>query len=445
MEVFDLSHFGWDGCVIPTDLKDICSKLPTWKNIKTLRQPCKIDGGTLYFPWKLIKQENGDKVLPGYGIVDTQDDGGYAIIYKARRALYKPSESKYGEPVNCVKIENFKEICIKTIKLNILPEEDVQTPHSKEKTYIEEISAILYEAFIHAIISKTLEKEGHPSIVPKLYEIVGNAKGSIIPKDPTDFESIWIGMEFLNGHTLERFLRIHLNPVPFTTGDNLKYIELRLRERNEMILLDIVIQLAYFLHILQTRLRFNHRDLKINNLFVRHHLHSENWKRTLTVPDIGTWKCINDIVLIDFGFSCIACGDGFLNPRATLIGAGSWFKSEHDCLKYGRDLGQFLYSLHCSFPFHEYVSPKIYGILSDLMVAIKADGSTVNLLHGFAADGTPLPPPAPSDPPKKIKFNNGIYYFLREKDVDIPGCKPLDFLRELSKLRLTAPPHLELA
>jgi serine/threonine protein kinase len=314
----DLCQFGWDGCNIPTNLKEVCKHLPTWRHLKTLRPKQVYDNADVYFTWKYIKDKHGSSFIPAY-YKDSLDDegGGYALIYKGRRAMFRPIAQSVPGSIRLEKSSHFGEICIKEVRLNITPEEDAAPPALRERAYNDEINAILYEAFLHALLAKTMEIAGHSSTIPRLYEIVAHAGGKQNPSTPTDFESIWITMEFLEGSTLEKFLEHNLKSGNF--------------KHNEKLLIDICVQLAAYLHILQEKTRFNHRDLKINNIFVRKH--SSDWTRRIMVPDFGPWVCTNDIVLIDFGFSCIACGSDYANPRATLVGAGSWFQSEHDCFK----------------------------------------------------------------------------------------------------------------
>ena len=411
--MFDLCHFGWDGCTIPTNLQGVCSKLPTWKNLKTLRPPQKYKDNILYFPWKYIQDSSGILFLPCYekGILD--NDGGYAQIYRGRRAVFRPTGDRTVGKVQMRKTEHFTEVCIKEVRLNITPEEDSSSPISRGKTYEDEVNAILYEAFLHALLQKALEREGYVSAVPNLYEVIAQTKHGKIPRDPTHIQSIWIIMEYIHGTTLEKYL----------------YIEFASHKQyeNTLLLVDIMIQLAFLLNMLQTAVGFNHRDLKINNLFVRYHTPEENWSRVIKLSSGKSYTCLIDIVLIDFGFSCIACGNGCINPRATLVGAGSWFKAEHDCLKYGRDISQFLYSVHCNFPLHDYMTPAMYDILFDAMQTVK-NSISINLLDGVDIDGIPL---GPTEPKQAIKFNDGIYIFLRDTDIDVPGCKPDIFMDKL--------------
>jgi len=364
--------------------------------------------------------------MPAYIKGTLENDGGYAQIFKGQRAIFHSKDNTHTGSVSLTKVSPFSEICIKEVRLNITPEEDVASPKTRAVSYEDEINAIIYEVFLHGLLYKTLEKEGFPSVVPYLHEVAGHTKNGSPATSPTDFKSLWICMEFLSGTTLEKYLRRNLG-IPH--GPDTERI--RIIEANEKILLDVFIQLAFYLHVLQEKLRFNHRDMKINNVYIRHHDVSEKWSRVITIPGLGSWNCLIDLVMIDFGFACISCGEGFLNPRATLVGAGSWFRTEHDCLKYGRDLGQFLYSLHCSFPLSKYISPAFFIVLAMALRATK--GSTIiDLLKGFDSSGNPIESVAI---PASIKFNDGIYLFLREADVDIPDCRPKEFLRLLHVFR----------
>jgi serine/threonine protein kinase len=408
-----LDEFGWEGLSIPEDLTTVCLSLPSVKDLKVLRSRQSFHGTDVYFPRKFFSL-NGEKYMPAFIKEAPLAEGGYAKLFRGRRAIFKPIDDKTTGSVNLMKTEPFKPICIKTVPLQILPEEELATPHTKTRTYDEEIRAILYEAFLHALLYKTLQASGFESAVPRMYDVVAVTKKNVDSHSPTDFDSIWITMELIQGMTLEAFLRKALKP--------------RALKENTRILFDVCVQLAFYLHILQEKLRFNHRDLKINNIYVRHHEADEAWTKTLDIPHIGKWTCLNDIVLIDFGFSCIACGSGFANPRASLVMAGSWFRAEHDCLKYGRDISQFLYSVHCSFPLTDYVTPEFYSTIHDSLLADR-NGYKIDLMNGFDGDGHPL---IYTRPPKYLKFNDGIYIFLRDNAVDVPECRPIRFLEHLA-------------
>lgn len=411
----NLEKFGWDGLTVPAELCKITSALPTAQHLKILRSPQLMEGADVYFPYRFFN--NGtERYMPAY-IKEAQiNDGGYAAIFQARRALFKPQhtkdikDTKDTNSVLLVKQGNFEDACIKQIHLNITPDEDAQTPKSRRITYTEEINAILYEAYIHALLQQTFTTLGMAYAVPHLHEIVARTKTGNDSHIHEDIDSIWLVMELVRGQTLEKYLRSVLVKKAFKTNDK--------------ILKDILVQIAHYLHILQEKLHFNHRDMKINNLFVRQN--APGWSRTTTVPNIGEWKSTIDVVLIDFGFACVSCGPGSPRPRASLLSAGSWFRSEHDCLKYGRDLGQLLYSLHVNFPFPSYFSPELCSFLTSACIARTAT-TFVDILQGVHSDGRPRTSGAPA-------FNDGIYIFLRDNNTDIENCKPDRFLRGLKSL-----------
>jgi hypothetical protein len=52
---------------------------------------------------------------------------------------------------------------------------------------------------------------------------------------------------------------------------------------------------------------------------------------------------------------------------------------------------------------------------------------SVPLLNGFDNLGNPTGVVQPW-----ISYNNGIYIFMRDSDVDIPGCSPVAFMNTLA-------------
>jgi serine/threonine protein kinase len=400
--VYDLRKFGWDNCSVQANLTDICSAIPTWKDLKPLRPPHKEGDIYIRFPKSWFKDPTHGNYMPGIVKLVQTDDGGYAQIFKGRRALFI-QEHAHETELHLRKITPFTEVCIKEIAVSIDPDDK-----SGESSYEDEIHAILYEAFIHALLCKTMEAAGFIGVVPRMYEVVATTKTQSETK-ASDYESLWITMEFIEGQTLEKYLASHLKRESYA--------------QNERLLKDVIIQLAFYLHILQEKIRFNHRDLKVNNVFVRHT--ASDWSQTLALPHGTSYVCQHSIVLIDFGFSCIACGpDG----TGSLVCAGSWFKPADICLKYGRDLAQFLYSLHCLYYLPNYVSRPFFDKIYNSMYT-SYNGRIINLLHGVNASGEPLPSPHTLEP---ITFNDGIYMFLREPAIDMPGCTPSVLLERMA-------------
>jgi serine/threonine protein kinase len=401
-----LEKFGWDNITIPSKLSDVVNHLPNVNHLKILRPSRRMSGADVYFPYRFFT-DGTHKYMPAYIKEEQINDGGYAKIYRVRRAIFKPQPDKEQQ---LIKEGAFENACIKQIHINLTPEEEAQTPLSKSHTCNDEINAILYEAYIHALLCKTFAEFNVSHAVPDLHEVLALTKSGNETHNPTNIETIWIGMELIHGQTLENFLKHHLKPHNY--------------QHNQKIIIDILVQLAYYLHILQEKLHFNHRDMKINNLFIRYH--EPSWSRTLhNVPLFNTWLCNVDLVIIDFGFACISCGSDSPRPRASLLSAGSWFRPEHDCLKYGRDIGQLLYSLQVHFPFNEYFDTIFCNLLKSACTA-RTKSTYVNILNGINNDGNPFYTNKPT-------FSDGIYLFLREQGTDIEGCKPSRILLSLKE------------
>ena len=407
---YDLRCFGWDNCIVPHTLKAVETLVPQWNQLKIVRK--KKDKENLQFINKFFESGMFGAYMPGYIKGTLVGDGSYAHIYLGKRGIFKSQDGKTEGIIHLQRDVLMEDICIKEIKLRITDEEENGHARIRLAAYKEEMRAILNEAFLHALVLKVFETIGIPQRVPKLYEVVGITHRGHNANSIEDFESVWMIMEMLRGHTMEKYLRIHLVADAF--------------EQNEELLIDILIQLTHFLHILQTKLSFNHRDIKLNNLFVRYHAEDESWLRDFNIEEYGNYSCKNDITILDYGFSCIGC----TVENTSLISAGSWFNEKDLCFKQGRDLCQFLYSLHALFPLRNYVSPQLFELISKAMIAMVGAGEGVapreiNLLNGIKTDGTPQVNGGP------MYLDEGLYKFLKRPDVLLHGCAPITFLSAL--------------
>lgn len=107
-------------------------------------------------------------------------------------------------------------------------------------------------------------------------------------------------------------------------------------------------------------------------------------------------------------------------------------------MKYGRDMGQFIYGLHAAFPLREYISHELFDVLDRATESNESDseGNIINthrLFAGIEIDGKPSPIGKRDTLPHKIQFNEGLYTFLDKKYVDVPGCRPKTLLQTLAK------------
>jgi serine/threonine protein kinase len=204
-------------------------------------------------------------------------------------------------------------------------------------------------------------------------------------------------MEYIYGITLLKYMNDN-----FTTGNKAK---------NDRLFLHFLHSIATILQILQKSLRMNHRDIKINNILLRGGSNAD--KPT--------------IVLIDYGFACIANGEQEPAAEMSNIEAGAFFGSRHACFKHGRDICQFLYSLHCYFPFELYLGNELMILIKRWMTVSYSDG-VAYLLNGVDRHGTP------NRIRQKLKFDEGIYHFLRRPEVDPIHCSPGLILEEIKRL-----------
>jgi serine/threonine protein kinase len=158
----------------------------------------------------------------------------------------------------------------------------------------------------------------------------------------------------------------------------------------------------------------NHRDIKINNILLREH---------------STNNPV--IVLIDYGFACIANGIQEPHEEMPKIEAGAFFGSRYACFKHGRDICQFIYSLHCHFPFEKYLSPSLLELIKPWMMVHYKYG-VANLLNGVTSSGR-----AVEEKVEAPIFDEGIYYFLRRPEVDPLQCSPQRIMDDIAKYRQT--------
>lgn len=414
-ENIPLDQHGWPGCLIPKNLRDFLDHLPTWKNLVILR-PAEVFGSRkLRFAWEQLVDLSGRPFIPALQIVRKLAEGTYGEVFQAQRALYTPlpeSQTRYH------RIRDFFEIVTKCVKVTLTEQEKDASKEEQEAIFAEEIQAILYEAALHVLVYHTMRRAGFPTVIPELFDVMGVADVQK-PTAALQIQAVFTQMEFVAGETLHNHFKTHLMPSAYN----------EILHVNDALLLDVLVQLCVYLDILQTRLRFNHRDLKVNNVLRRKR--PLGWTRELQHPLLPQpWICRNDLVLIDFGFSCVACDEP---QRGSMIQAGSWFKMEHDCMKEGRDMALFLYCLQSCFPLKHRITQELLSLLEDAVTAVWTSGTQeerVCLLRtGIDAQGHPVQSVSTVQHP--IEFNEGIYKFLRRYHVEVPGCSPKTLLATL--------------
>jgi hypothetical protein len=388
---------------------------------------------------------NGDEVyIPVLEKFEPMNGGGYATIYNGRRSIYIPEFSSEDDKrttegkLAFKRTSEFQEICIKSISVELSGKEARTTPQTRALYAYGAIQDLINEALIHGLIQSALQRAGFPTSVPILHEIVALTHDGSVKQlmNPLDVKEIWITMEILKGVILQRYL--HRKFIRLPTKFKRNSYQLMKEKENELLLLDVCFQMSCYLDILQEKLRFNHRDMKIDNAFCRYHPRNDRWARNIPVPELGTWKCKHDFVLIDFGSGCISCASACEEYGSSLLASNSWFEASNTCLKYGRDMAQFIYGIHATFPLKEYISQELFDILDRVTIAVETDlfMKEINSYHMFAGinpDGTPNPIGKHDQMPDKIQFNKGVYTFLKQEYIDVPGCRPKLLLQTLGR------------
>ena len=394
--MFDLKEHGFPNCVLSDDMHDLSDNLPHWENIPRVSQ--KTIGS---IPWEHLKQplfdSSGAAFVPAFEWGDKIDEGTYGKIYLAKRKLYRSLGTDISGRHNFgSSSDNFEHIVIKESPIHLTPEELKMPYASRLRIIEEEIQTLIHEAAVLTLAYIALKKAGLDHMVPKVYEIFCHSKP--MPLLITDISSICISMEYIHGNTLLKYMRANFKKET--------------KIRNDTLFLEFVMQMATILSVLQKSLRMNHRDIKINNILLR--------DKSIDNPHI---------VLIDYGFACIA--NGVQEPRAEMskIEAGAFFGSRYACFKHGRDMCQFLYSLHCYFPFETFLTHRLLELVKTWMCVPYKYG-VANLLKGITLNGYPF-----DVRPDPIVFDEGIYHFLRRPEVDPLQCSPTRIMDDIAEYK----------
>jgi len=397
--MFDLREHGFTDCIVHDDMHDLSNNLPHWDKIP--RTNIKYTEGKIWEYLKTpLKDISGNLYLPALHWEHKLDEGTYGKVYLAQRKIYNSLGSDLsGGRLNFGSKNNPSiHVVVKESPVHLTPEEMRAPQSSREKIMDEEARALIHEAAVMTLAHLAVKKAGLEHAVPRVYEIFCHTKPH--PQDVSDLISVCISMEYIHGNTLLKYMRAHFKKDTLAA--------------NDILFLNFVSQMATILSVLQTSLRMNHRDIKINNILLR--------DGSLNNPVI---------VLIDYGFACIANGVQEPHEEMPKIEAGAFFGSRYACFKHGRDMCQFLYSLHCYFPYDKYLSPRLFELVKPWMMVHYKYG-VANLMDGVTSGGR-----AVEDKLTPPVFDEGIYYFLRRPEVDPLQCSPQRIMDDIAKYKQT--------
>jgi len=362
IRMHSLNAYGLEGCyVISSNVYDI----PDWNDLHALE---------LYKQqtYKIVPPLHGIEILYEFGPILAR--GTYGTVYHAKRTRSAKSH-------------------------NIVIKQHETTS--------------LHEAILHAIVHNTFTNLGLGFAIPELYEVTSKSEHAPV---------LCMAMEWVPGSTLLDYFHIYFTKITNAATQTILPDSLqKARAKNDALLLDVLVQVAIYLTILQKKLQFHHRDLKVNNILIRHtSARSRSILRRLDHPLLTKpWECHHDVVVIDFGFSCMMGSDPFE--------AGTFFKAYPSTINHGRDLALLIYSIHAFFPLDQYISPKFYTFLDSCM-KIPMGTTTVQLFNGIQTDGTPCVSEL------SVPFDEGIYHFLQKDSIDLSSCDPSTFLKNVNTI-----------
>jgi serine/threonine protein kinase len=394
--MYEISTFGLGLRQIKSDLSDLSGNLPTWKDIIPINES--VPGLSDYFLLdRAVEDFEGNKWLPAFQWDSLMASGTYGKIYKGFRSVYKLDHTETDENQN-YKLETSNQSIV-------LKEIVIRKKNIKEIT--KEIESVLYEATIHALVVQLFRNLKWSFAVPQLYEVF--LKGSRSSQSIYDVRKIVLSMEYIQGITLFDFFKQRLI--------------INNQTKNDKIFLRILAEIALLTSQIESHLRMNHRDMKVNNILIRNK--NEDWIGVFGefYPALNSFDDFPyNIVLIDYGFACISCGEGMDLP---LVEAGNWFRSSDVCFKEGRDMVQFIFCLECYFPAECYFTENLQKLVKKWLTVNSSMGP-VCLSYGLTEEGFPQKKSA--NPPI---FNKGIYEFLRRTEVNPNHCSPKIILEDI--------------
>lgn len=242
-----------------------------------------------------IDKVSSDLSLPTTSIpIQKFDNYIYVNSKKRCKLIYREinNQGRYGLIQKCDRIEQITQYSESVV---------VKRPRSLS-------ISLAPEAILQAVCFKTVENAGLAGSIAKPRDIymVSN--------------EVRYTMEYIDGMSLYAFLNLPGTDV-------------------EKAFLNCLMQLCFILYTLDLHLNFDHRDLRVENIWIRP-LNSEKVYALDLGDKIYKIAFKYQVVLLDFGFACI--GDSL---RRAIVNLGNEVFSPIDpCPKTGRDMYQFLNS-----------------------------------------------------------------------------------------------------
>lgn len=195
------------------------------------------------------------------------------------------------------------------------------------------------EAILQSIAYEALERDGIHGAVSQVYDIFLFAN------------EVRFSMELIRGVSAHEFLATQLHTPNF-----------------QAVFLDIFIQIAILLESLVRRTRIDHRDMKLDNIWIREGVTPVRY--TFRIDGrVYTYHSNIQVVLLDFGFACIGS-----EGRAQILNLGGVIPDIDPCPKDGRDMYHILNRLLEPRGFKEGLEPALASELNSWLHPYGAKG-----------------------------------------------------------------------
>lgn len=241
----------------------------------------------------------------------------------------------------------------------------IKVIHIRADIYREDVMNLVKECIIHIILEKTSEGQTNGPFVPRFHEVALDVSRGLM----------LIRMEKIFGTLAD----VYESATP---------------KQNELYVPDTLKQLASIIGFFAKTLKFNHRDMKSNNVMY-------------VLGDGGRMF----VKLIDFGFTC-------LTWQGVKIQGSSYFSATDRCYLPSRDLTQFVYEVHMSY--QKYLTQGTREFLEGLMTFPIREGAGTKMcaLYRGCSKGR-----------RRIKRWLDVYDFLNMPSVSNPHCVPEELVR----------------
>jgi serine/threonine protein kinase len=228
-----------------------------------------------------------------------------------------------------------------TVKLSYL-ESPTFTGYCFLKQSKKHQTSLIIEGLLQSCAHVALKRYGFPEAIPRVLNIVALPEAGVS----------LVLQRIPNSRMFAEYLKTN-----FQWGHSC--------QDNDDLVLQIIVQVATYMAILEYELSMNHRDLKSTNVLMIAPV--DEFKREVVCgPHSWSFRSKLQVSIIDFGFSCVGS-----HLKDIVLSAGNYLPETDLCPKDGRDLFLFLASLWAIPEFRVSVSAPVQELFENWLVDSK--------------------------------------------------------------------------